>query len=89
MSTSPYSSNDHNHTGKKESPRTERETHHDIRTRQLRAAEIVPAVGGRGELGFEEIPLGFQVGEEEFGFDGAGDEEGERAEEEGGGGFDV
>ena len=41
-------------------------------------------VGGGGELVLEEVEVGGEVRAEEFGLDGAGDEEGERAEEEGG-----
>ena len=63
---------------------TERKTHHDIRPRQLSAAEKAAPVGRCGELALQEIPLGAQVWVQEFGFEGAGEEEGEGAEEEGG-----
>lgn len=68
---------------------TQRRNHHDIRARHLRAAQEPSARRRRGELGFEKVPLQAQVGVQEHLFDGAGDEEGERPEEEGGGGFDA
>lgn len=68
---------------------TQRRNHHDIRARHLRAAQVPSARRRRGELGFEKVPLQAQVGVQEHFFDGAGDEEGERPEEEGGGGFDA
>ena len=51
---------------------TEWETHHDIRPRQVSAAEIAAPVGRRGELALEEVPIGAQVWVQEFGFEGAG-----------------
>ena len=68
--------------------RTERETHHDVRTRQVGPAEELPLVGRSRELAFEEVELGLQVRGQEPGLDAAGDQEGERADEEGGGGLD-
>ena len=69
--------------------RTERGAHHDVRAGQVGAAEVVPAVGGGGELVFEEVELGLEVRVQVFRFDGPGDHEGEGADEEGGGGLDV
>lgn len=69
--------------------RTERETHHDVRTGEIGTAEIFAIIGGRGELAFEEVELRFQVRVQEFRFDAAGDQQGERADEEGARGFDV
>ena len=40
-------------------------------------------------MGLEEVELGFQVRLQVLGLDGAGDEEGEGAEEEGHGSFDA
>ena len=79
----------HTRTNKKIYLLTERETHHDVRTRQVRAAEELPLVGRSGELAFQEVPLRFKVWVQEFGLDGAGDHEGEGADEEGRRGFDV
>ena len=63
---------------------TEWEAHHDIRPRQFSAAEKAAPVRRRGELALEEIPLGAQVWVQELALEGAGEEEGEGAEEEGG-----
>ncbi len=71
----------------KEAP-TKRGTHHDIRARELRAAEKGAVVRGGGELGFDKVELGFEVRAEVGGVDGGGEEGGEGAEEEGGVGFD-
>ena len=67
---------------------TKRCNHHDIGPRQILAAEKVTLVGGSRELGFEEVEMKFQIGENITGFDGGNNKEDEGSEEERGAGFE-
>ncbi len=67
---------------------TKRRAHHNVRARELPAAQKGAVVRGVRELGFDKVELGLEVGAEVVIVDGGGEEIGEGAEEEGGGCFD-